>query len=87
MAVEIVYETHATTTDNEASVATGWLVDTRDYARSSHREGQRKRTATATARGSPPSSGEFQVATSLGESLETPHVLRTPALVRASWLP
>jgi hypothetical protein len=24
-AVEIVYETHATTTDNEASVATGWL--------------------------------------------------------------
>jgi broad specificity phosphatase PhoE len=25
MAVEIVYETHATTTDNEAGVATGWL--------------------------------------------------------------
>ena len=25
MAVEIVYETHATSTDNEASVATGWL--------------------------------------------------------------
>lgn len=25
MAVEIVYETHATTTDNEAGIATGWL--------------------------------------------------------------
>lgn len=25
MAVEIVYETHATTTDNEADIATGWL--------------------------------------------------------------
>ncbi|RKN43754.1 histidine phosphatase family protein [Streptomyces hoynatensis] len=25
MAVEIVYETHATTTDNEAGVSTGWL--------------------------------------------------------------
>ena len=25
MAVEIVYETHATTTDNEAGLATGWL--------------------------------------------------------------
>ena len=25
MAVELVYETHATTTDNEAGIATGWL--------------------------------------------------------------
>jgi alpha-ribazole phosphatase/probable phosphoglycerate mutase len=25
MAVEIIYETHATTTDNEAGIATGWL--------------------------------------------------------------
>ncbi|MEU7576142.1 histidine phosphatase family protein [Streptomyces sp. NPDC041068] len=25
MAIEIVYETHATTTDNEAGIATGWL--------------------------------------------------------------
>jgi broad specificity phosphatase PhoE len=25
MAVEIIYETHATTTDNEAGVSTGWL--------------------------------------------------------------
>ncbi|MCF2525698.1 histidine phosphatase family protein [Yinghuangia soli] len=25
MAIEIVYETHSTTTDNEAGIATGWL--------------------------------------------------------------
>lgn len=25
MTVEIVYETHSTTTDNEAGIATGWL--------------------------------------------------------------
>ncbi|MFI5527296.1 histidine phosphatase family protein [Kitasatospora sp. NPDC051853] len=28
MAVEIVYETHSTTTDNEAGIATGWLPGT-----------------------------------------------------------
>jgi broad specificity phosphatase PhoE len=38
MSVEIVYETHATTTDNEAGIATGWLPGTlstagRDNAR------------------------------------------------------
>jgi broad specificity phosphatase PhoE len=38
MGVEIVYETHATTTDNEAGIATGWLPGTlstagRDQAR------------------------------------------------------
>jgi broad specificity phosphatase PhoE len=38
MAVDIVYETHATTTDNEAGFATGWLAGTlsvagRDQAR------------------------------------------------------
>jgi broad specificity phosphatase PhoE len=28
MAVELIYETHATSTDNEAGIATGWLPGT-----------------------------------------------------------
>ncbi|WP_329159105.1 histidine phosphatase family protein [Streptomyces sp. NBC_01717] len=28
MSIEIVYETHATTADNEAGIATGWLPGT-----------------------------------------------------------
>jgi broad specificity phosphatase PhoE len=46
MAVELIYETHSITTDNEAGIATGWLpgelsVTGRDLAR---RLGDRRRT-------------------------------------------
>jgi broad specificity phosphatase PhoE len=45
MAVEIVYETHAITTDNEAGISTGWLPG--DLSAQGHREalelGERRR--------------------------------------------
>ncbi|MDT5035592.1 MAG: 2,3-bisphosphoglycerate-dependent phosphoglycerate mutase [Micromonosporaceae bacterium] len=51
MAVEIVYETHATTTDNEAGIATGWLPGELSAAgRDQARElGRRRRGETPTA--------------------------------------
>jgi broad specificity phosphatase PhoE len=51
MAVEIVSETHATTTDNEAGIATGWLPGELSAAgRDQARElGQRRRGESPTA--------------------------------------
>ncbi len=45
-AVEIVYETHSTTTDNEAGIATGWLPGRlSERGRRQARElGERRRT-------------------------------------------
>jgi broad specificity phosphatase PhoE len=45
MAVEIIYETHSTTTDNEAGVATGWLPGclSENGRRQAHELGLRRR--------------------------------------------
>ena len=89
MAVEIVYETHATTTDNEASVATGWLVDTRTMPAACHREGRRKhreryREGLTAAELGGVSGGDQ----SLGDrSKRRPCYADTLAVVRTAWTP
>ncbi|MEU8945753.1 histidine phosphatase family protein [Streptomyces sp. NPDC048489] len=46
MAVEIIYETHSTTTDNEAGIATGWLPGrlSQQGRRQARELGERRRT-------------------------------------------